>query len=55
MKKHEKNAPKSSILKQKFGRFRNFHFTAQQNSYSQMWPIEQLYLETTKFAQLAQK
>ena len=44
-----KTTPKSSILKQKFRHFRNFHFTAQQpklyNSCSQMWPIEQLYIE----------
>ena len=44
-----KITPKSSILKQKFGRFRNFPFTAQQpkwqKSCSKMWPIEQLYIE----------
>ena len=47
--KVEKTTPKSSILKQKFRCFRNFPFTAQQpkwqNSCSQMWPIEQLYIE----------
>jgi hypothetical protein len=36
-------------FKQKFGRFRNFLFTAQQpkwqKTYSKMWPIEQLYIE----------
>ena len=41
--KHEKNTPKSSILKQIFHPFRNFHFTAQlpkwQNPCFQMWPI----------------
>ena len=46
IQKVEKTTRKSSILKQKFGRFRNFHFTAQQpkwqNSWSQMGPIEQL-------------
>ena len=42
-------SPLTSVLKQKFRRFRNFPFTAQQpkwqNSCSQMWPIEQLYIE----------
>ena len=47
--KVEKTTSKSCILKQKFRRFRNFLFTAQQpkwqNSWSQMGPIEQLYIE----------
>ena len=49
LQKVEKTTPKSSILKQKFRRFRNFPFTAKQpkwqNSCFQMWPIEQLYIE----------
>ena len=48
----KKTTPKSTIFKQNFGRFRNFHFTTQQpkwqNSCSQMWPIEQLYIELGK-------
>ena len=40
---------KSCLLKQKFRRFRNFPFTAQQpkwqKSCSKMWPIEQLCIE----------
>ena len=47
--KVEKTTSKSCIFKQKFRRFRNFLFTAQQpkwqNLCSQMWPIEQLYIE----------
>ena len=47
--KVEKTTSKSCLLKQKFRRFRNFSFTAQQpkwqNSCSQMWLIEQLYIE----------
>ena len=47
--KVEKTTSKSCLPKQKFRRFRNFSFTAQQpkwqNSCSQMWPIEQLYIE----------
>ena len=47
--KVEKTPQKSSILKQKFRRFRNFPFTAQQpkwqKSCSKIWPIEQLYIE----------
>ena len=52
-KKVEKTTPKSSILKQKFRRFRNFSLTAQQpkwqNSCSKMWSIEQLYIELGVF------
>ena len=48
-RKYETTTPKSSILKQKFRRFRNFSLTAQQpkwqNSCSKMWSIEQLYIE----------
>ena len=37
------------LIKQKFRRFRNFLFTAQQpkwqKTYSKKWPIEQLYIE----------
>jgi hypothetical protein len=47
--KIEKTTTKSCILKQKFRRFRNFLFTAQQPKWqspcSQMWPVEQLYIE----------
>ena len=47
--KNQKTTSKSWFLKQKFRRFRNFSFTAQQpkwqNSCSKMWPIEQLYIE----------
>ena len=46
---HEKTTQKSCLPKQKFGRFRNFLFTAQQpkwqKTYSKKWPIEQLYIE----------
>jgi hypothetical protein len=52
--KVEKTTPKSSILKQKFRRFRNFLFTAQQpkwqKTYPKMQPIEQLYIELGLFA-----
>ena len=45
----KKTTSKSCLVKQKFRRFRNFSFTAQQskwqNSCSQNWPIEQLYIE----------
>ena len=48
-KKLKKSPQKVAYLKQKFRRFRNFPFTGQQpkwqNSCSQMWPIEQLYIE----------
>ena len=47
--KVEKTTSKSCILKQIFRHFRNYLFTAQQpkwqNSWSQMGPIEQLYIE----------
>ena len=47
--KVEKTTPKSSILKQKFRRFRNFLLLPNQPrwqiSCSKIWPIEQLYIE----------
>ena len=47
--KVEKTTAKSCILKQKFHRFRNFLFTAQQpkwqKTYSKKWLIGQLYIE----------
>ena len=47
--KVEKNTPKSSILKQKFGPFRNFSLLPKQPrwqiSYSKIGPIEQQYIE----------